>query len=639
MKFWKTFFACLLALVVGGTALLFVSITIMGGLSVLLTPAPTSQLRPQSVLQLDLGRVSDSPVLSPLDQIDPNTLELLPTQSTLQVIEAISTATMDSNIAGIYLRLGDYTEVSAAGIEEIRGALKEFRRSGKWIVAYDEVYSQVGYWLASVANRVYINPMGSLEWSGLASQAMFYKGLLNKLDVEPQIIRHGTFKAAVEPFMTDRMSEANRTQTQALANSMWSVLVADIAEERGLTPDYLQRLADRLAIDSAEAAADYGFVDGLMYEDEVTRYIAGLLEDPSILAQTNIPAPTTDGEVEMTIPKADGSTIEAAEAEVATPQDSISQKSNSIRLNIIPFADYCILKPNTANHISRNKVAVIYAEGTIVSGKGYQEVGDKTLIKKLRRARQDRNVKAVVLRINSPGGSALAAEQMWHEIELLRAEKPVIVSMGAVAASGGYYIAAPADVIFTDRLTVTGSIGVFGLFFDMGDALKNHLGITIDGVKTAAHADIGSPYREMNAAERNYFQRSVDDVYVTFVNRVAAGRNLSYERVDAIAEGRVWSGVDAVRIGLADEFGGLAAAINVAAERGGVASDFRIVEITEELSTLMQLLSSATLSVRERVMRHELGVLYEPWSQMRALESKNGLRAEYLLTTPLTLRD
>jgi protease-4 len=228
---------------------------------------------------------------------------------------------------------------------------------------------------------------------------------------------------------------------------------------------------------------------------------------------------------------------------------------------------------------------------------------------------------------------------MWHEIELLRAEKPVIVSMGAVAASGGYYIAAPADVIFTDRLTVTGSIGVFGLFFDMGDALKNHLGITIDGVKTAKNSDIGSPYREMTAAERSYFQRSVDDVYVTFVNRVSAGRNLSYERVDAIAEGRVWSGVDAVRIGLADEFGGLAAAINVAAERGGVASDFRIVEITEELTGLMQLFSSATTSARQRVMRRELGVLYEPWSQMRALESKNGLRAEYLLTAPLTLRD
>lgn len=637
MKFWKTFFACLLALVVGSTALLFVGGAVIGGLSVLLTPTPTSQLRPQSVLQLDLGRVSDSPVQSPLDQIDPNTLELLPMQSTLQVIETISTATMDNNIAGIYLRLGEYTEVSAAGVEEIRGALQEFRRAGKWIVAYDEVYSQASYWLASVANRVYLNPMGSLQWSGLASQAMFYKGLLDKLDVEPQIIRHGAFKAAVEPFMTDRMSEANRIQNQAMVASMWSVLVADIAEARGLTPDYLQRLADRLAIDSAGAAVDYGLVDGLMYEDEVNKYITELLADPSILVQTSAPTPTSDGEVEAIIPEADGSNADIAEA--AAPQDSTAQKANNVNLNIIPFADYCILKPNTANHISRNKVAVIYAEGNIVSGSGHQQVGDKTLIKKLRKARQDRNVKAVVLRVNSPGGSALAAEQMWHEIELLRAEKPVIVSMGAVAASGGYYIAAPADVIFTDRLTITGSIGVFGLFFDMGDALKNHLGITIDGVKTAQNADIGSPYRAMNAAERSYFQRSVDEVYVTFVNRVSAGRNLSYERVDAIAEGRVWSGVDAVRIGLADEFGGLAAAINVAADRGGVASDFRIVEITEELTGLMQLLSSATTTVREKVMRRELGVLYDTWSQMRALESKSGLRAEYMLTAPLSIRD
>ena len=622
MKFWKTFFACLLAIVVGGMALWMVGVMVIGGVTMLLTPTPTSQLGPSSVLQLDLGRVSDSPVQSPLGQLDPNTLEFLPAQSTLQVIETISTAAVDDNICGVYLRLGEYTEVSAAGVEEIRGALQEFRRSGKWIVAYDEVYSQVGYWLASVADRVYVNPMGGVDWHGLSSQVMFYKGLLDKLDVEPQIIRHGTYKAAVEPFMTDRMSEANRTQTQTVVNSMWDVLVADVAEARGLTPHYVALLADRLMVDGAQAAQEYGLVDGVMYEDQVLDFMSRLTKDASLLTPRKEEI-TPDQEVDMAIPDVAVSNVTSTPAVDTLPAKPMSSP------NIVAFADYCLLRPNTASHISRNKVAVIYAEGDIVSGRGYQQVGDKTLARLIRQARNDKGVKAVVLRVNSPGGSALAAEQIWHELEQLRATKPLIVSMGAVAASGGYYIAAPADVIFADRLTVTGSIGVFGLFFNMGDALQNKLGITVDGVETSSHSDIGSPFRNMDAAERNYFQKNVDEVYVTFVNRVASGRNLSYQRVDAVAEGRVWSGVDARSIGLVDDFGGLAMVINVAADRAGVRNDFRIVELTEELSGLMQLLGSAGVSVRENIMRRQMGVLYEPWHEMRSLETKNGLRAEW----------
>lgn len=630
MKFWKTFLACLTALMVGGILLWFVGAMIIGGVSMLLTPSPTSQLRPSSVLQLDLGRVSDSPVQSPLGQLDPNTLEFIPAQSTLQVIETISTATVDDNICGIYLRLGEYTEVSAAAVEEIRGALLEFRQSGKWIVAYDEVYSQVGYWLASVADRIYVNPVGGVDWHGLASQVMFYKGLLDKLDVKPQIIRHGTYKAAVEPFMTDRMSEANRTQTQTVVNSMWGVLVADVAEQRGLTPHYVSLLADRLMVDGAQAALDYGLVDGVMYEDEVLDFMSRLTKDASLLTPRRAEI-TPDQEVEMAIPD-----VKVNNLPQATAVDTL-QTTTLNTPNIIAFADYCLLRPNTASHISRNKVAVIYAEGDIVSGRGYQQVGDKTLARLIRQARKDKGVKAVVLRVNSPGGSALAAEQIWHELELLRATKPLIVSMGAVAASGGYYIAAPADVIFADRLTVTGSIGVFGLFFNMGDALQNKLGITVDGVETSSHSDIGSPFRNMDAAEQRYFQKSVDDVYVTFVNRVAAGRNLSYERVDAVAEGRVWSGVDARRIGLVDDFGGLATAINVAADRAGVSSDFRIVELTEELSGLMQLLGTAGTAVRENILRQQMGILYEPWHEMRTLENKNGLRTEWLAPFVISL--
>lgn len=639
MKFWKTFFACLLAVVASSMVMWILLVMIIGGMSVMMTSTTATQVLPKSVLQLDLGRVSDKPVASPWSQLDPNTLEIIPAQSTLQVLETLSTAAVDSNIEGIYLRLGEFTSVSGAACEEIRGALAEFKASGKWIVAYEEVYSQVGYWLATVADRVYVNPVGGVTWTGMASNVMFYKGLLDKLDVKPQIVRHGTFKAAVEPFMTDRMSEANRTQNQTLVNSIWEVLVADVAESRGLTPHYLQLLADRLTIDTPQAALEYGLVDGLMYEPQVMEQMAQIIENPEILAPKQTAEITPDQEVEITVPTADGESVEVALTEVKADTTEVAKVQKPTEVQIISFADYCTLKPVTAKHISRNKIAVIYAEGDILSGSAAQDVCDKAFIKLVRKAREDKAVKAVVLRINSPGGSALAAEQMWYELEQLRAEKPLIVSMGGVAASGGYYIAAPADVIFADRVTVTGSIGVFGLFFNMGDALRNKLGVTVDGAKTSSHADIGSPYHSMDAAERAYFQKSVEDVYVTFVNRVAAGRNMSFQSVDAVGEGRVWSGVDARNIGLVDEFGGLAAAINIAADRAGVADDFRVVEITDELTGLMQLFNNASASVRERVMRDQLGVLYEPWMQMRSLESRQGIRAEMMYNPSISIGD
>jgi protease-4 len=248
--------------------------------------------------------------------------------------------------------------------------------------------------------------------------------------------------------------------------------------------------------------------------------------------------------------------------------------------------------------------------------------------KLIKQAADDKGVKAVVLRVNSPGGSALAAEQIWYELQQLRNKKPLIISMGSYAASGGYYIAAPGDAIIADRMTITGSIGVFGMFVDMGDALRNKLGITVDGVSTSSHSDIGTPFRAMDATERAYFQRSVDDVYTTFVGRVASGRNLTFEQVDAIAEGRVWSATDAHRIGLVDDLGGLAAAINVAADRAGVINDFRIVEITEELTGIQQLFSNMSVSIREQVLRKQLGILYDTWNNIQSLQTHTGLRAE-----------
>lgn len=294
-------------------------------------------------------------------------------------------------------------------------------------------------------------------------------------------------------------------------------------------------------------------------------------------------------------------------------------------VNIIHIGDYvAMLLPKR----SENKIAVIYAEGDIVSGGATNALGDSDLRKSIQQAAEDDDIKAVVLRVNSPGGSALAAEQMWYELERLRQVKPLIVSMGATAASGGYYISAPADAILANRVTVTGSIGVFGMFFDMGDALSNKLGITVDGVESNSHSDIGQPFRPMSRAEQQYFQNSVDNVYTTFVSRVATGRNMSYERVDAIAEGRVWSGADARKIGLVDDIGGLVSAINIAADRAGVASDFQIVEITNDPTGITQLFTTVKASLRQQTLREELGILYEPASQIRQLSDKTGIRAE-----------
>ena len=618
MNFWKTFGASLLA---GSIIIaLFISIifSFVGSLGEMFNVVPETIVKPNSVLRLDLGEVRDSPVVDPLEFIDPIDLKIRDINTTLDVINAISAAVVDDNIKGIYIRTTDQTMISAAGLEEVRAALEDFRATGKFVVAYDDSYSQLGYWFATVADKLFLNPQGNIEWYGVSSEVLFYKGLMDKLDIQPQIVRHGTFKAAVEPFVEREMSQANRAQNQMLVNSVWSVLVNDVAQSRGLTPEYVDHVADNLLIQSAYDALSYGFVDGLMYESEVEDFMARAIEDESLLA-SSVPTLSIEQELSMTIPSVDGG--------VAAEQYSIDFSRELRTVNIVNFADYLIQQPLLDND-SPNKIAVIYAEGDIESYGGTKILYESEFRRQVREAAEDDAVKAVVLRINSPGGSALAAEQMWYELERLRQRKPLIVSMGNVAASGGYYIAAPADIILADKLTITGSIGVFGLYFNVGDALKKHLGVTVDGVSSNRYADIGSAFRSMNAKEREFFQNSVDEVYTTFVNRVASGRNLSYEQVDALAEGRVWSGLDALNNGLVDDIGGLIVAINLAAERAGVQDDFSIVEAVDDQTSWLDLFSAPEAVVRERVLREELGELYEPWTEISKLQKKSGIRAE-----------
>jgi len=581
MNFLKTFLAALLAVVVGAGLAMMLGVVMLAGMAAMIGSKAPAAVPHGAVLRLDLGQVTDSPQQSPFAGFDFMSMDMPRHTQLLKVIRSIDAAAEDPRIEGLYLNFGEGTSASLASLEEIRACVVKFKESGKFVVAYEENWSQVGYWFASVADSVYTNPLGSFEWNGLSLDVMFYKGLLDKLDVRPVVVRHGEFKSAVEPFILDRMSPENRLQYEKLAGSIWSMVVDDIAAVRGIEAARLNEWADNLEISSPAAALERGMVDGVVYEDEVMermKELAGGEDDPKVVSLADYMSQVTDAAV------------------------------------------------------SKNKIALIYAEGAIVSGSGGQdEVGSVSLVEKIRKAREDDAVKAVVLRVNSPGGSALAAEVMWRELELLRAEKPLVVSMGATAASGGYYIAAPADAIYADRSTLTGSIGVFGLYMNVGDAMRTKLGVTTDVVNTNRHSDIGSPFREPTKAEMDYLQRSVEDVYSTFVGHVADGRNMVPDAVDKIGQGRVWTGEDALGIGLIDGYGGLVEALSLAADRVGVAGDFRIVEITDDPSPLAALVSGFSASVRANLLQDELGDelggAFRHYRQMREMFDEEGVQA------------
>jgi protease-4 len=581
MNFVKTFFAALLAAVVGFGLVVMIWTMVLVGMVSSFGSSPAAVISSESVLRLDMGAIVDSPSASPLGNFDPLTMKMSKPTTLLKAIQSIQAAADDERIEGIYLNLGEDISMSLAVAEEIRAELVKFRESGKFIVAYQEAWSQVALWFASVADKIYTNPAGEVQWTGLSARVMFYKGLLDKLDIEPVVVRHGTFKSAVEPYILDKMSPENRLQYEKLVSSLWGMIVEDVASARDIPAEELQAWADNLTIDSPAAALERGLVDGLLYEDEVESEIATRL-----------------------------GLGEGEEPEFAS------------------FADYTSQVSST-NYSSTNKIAIIYAEGEIVSGSGGSgQIGSVAMVEKIRKAREDDATVAVVLRINSPGGSALASEVMWRELELLRAEKPLIVSMGDTAASGGYYIAAPGDAIYADRATLTGSIGVFGLFANVGDALEKKIGVTVDVVKSGRSADLGMPmFRDPSSGELAYLQKGVEEVYSTFVGHVAEGRNMSPEAVDAIGQGRVWAGGDALEIGLVDGFGGLVDAISLAAERVGVADDFRLWEVVGEASPFDALFSGLSASVRRWALKEELGEAFDHYEHLRGMLDERGVQA------------
>ena len=581
MNFIKTFLAALLAFVLGSLAILlfgmFILFAIAGSME------RTVTVKEGSILRIDFSEViNDAPSSDPLAGFDFRTLQSTRQLSLLKVLRTLEAAAVDDRIEGIYLRMNGTGGVTGTAlIEELREAIELFKQSGKFVVAYNETYSQGQYYLASAADRIYLQPEGGMDWSGLSTSLMFYKGLFDKLDLKAEVFRPTVckYKSAVEPYILDRMSEANREQMQALVDSMWGTIAEAVAASRGIDEERLNEIADKLQVTLPEDALKYGFVDGLLYEDQMKEVFAELgVED--------------DGEGNY---------------------------------DFVSLGDYASMVGVDLDNLGADRVAVVYADGQIVDGEGYGDaVYGNSLAAELADVRRDEKVKAVVVRVNSPGGSALASDVIWREMELLRAEKPVVVSMGSYAASGGYYISCPADVIVADRLTLTGSIGVFGMFLNPIDALKNKLGITLDGVKSNASAGMGS-VEPLTPAQRASIMRGVDKVYETFTQDVAAGRNLPIEKVLDIAGGRVWSGSDALGIGLIDAYGGLKTAIALAVDKAGLGENFRVVEVTQQPSGLAAMLSALNVSVRKAFVRSELQELFGGYDRVQRLLRMQGV--------------
>lgn len=550
--FFKTFLACLAALVAVWIISFIVFAGIIGSAASMFSSEVDTSYDKGTYLYVTLNEsISDSPNADPMAQFDFATMSVKKSLTLIKALSGIEAAALDENIEGIYMDLSAAQPLDMATFTTIRKAMERFKTSGKPIVCYADYYSHSTYFLASLADKIYLAPAGSLQWQGLASQVMFFKGTLDKLGVKPEIIRHGKFKSAIEPYTETKMSEANRLQTQKLVGSIWGYIVEEVSKSRDVTPELLQQYATDLTVTNGKKAEELKFIDGLEYNQNVEKMLA----------------------------------------------DKMGEKT----LKKISLYRY-VSGTNKAmeKKYSANKVAIIYAEGNIVSassGSGV-EIVSGAINEQLHKAAADSTVKAVVLRINSPGGSALAADNIWSEVKNLRDKKPVIVSMGSVAASGGYYIAAPADIILAEPTTITGSIGVFGLMFNAKDGLRDKLGITVDGVNTNPSADMGSIARPLTTAERAFIQSGVEDVYSTFIEKVAEGRNLSLKRVDQLGQGRVWSGIDALEVGLIDGYGSLPEAIAIAAERAGVVDSFRIYTYSNEPTTFEALFSAMSMEAK-----------------------------------------
>ena len=551
--FFKMFFASLLALIIFSVVGFFIFLALIAGLA--RSDKPT--VEKNSVLVVNLSQpYLEQQVENPLATFSSN--DELTVPGVYDVVRLIHKATNDDKIKGIYLQSGINPNGFAA-CEEIRNALVAFKKSGKFILAYSEMMTQKSYHVANVADRLYVNPKGMFDWTGFSAELLFLKGTLEKLDIEPQIFYAGKFKSATEPFRTDKMTEENKLQTSVWLGDLYSHFLVKAAEARKIDTANLHRLANDATIRTPQDAITHKLIDGVKYDDEI--------------------------------------------------KDEIKEKlklGKYDKINFISINTY--FKAGGYKRSSGEKIALIYAEGVIIDGGGDQtQIASADYIRLIRKARLDKTIKAIVFRVNSGGGSALASETIWRELSLAKKEKPVVVSFGDVAASGGYYISCAADSIFGSPTTITGSIGVFGIIPNMEGFFKNKLGVTFDGVKTGPYADLGAIYRPMNENEKKFVQQNIDEIYMSFKQRVADGRKKPIEYVDSIAQGRVWSGTKAIENGLIDKLGGLQDAVDCAARMAKLKT-YRLREYPEVQNVFDRLFGgSRDNSLKTEAMRKELG--------------------------------
>jgi len=492
-------------------------------------------------------------------------------------LKAVKKAKTDDNIKCIYLNVSS-PNAGFATLREVRNALIDFKKSHKKIIAYSEVYTQGAYYLASVADKVYLNPEGALEFKGFSSELTFFKGTLEKVGVEMQVIRVGNYKSAVEPFILDKMSDYNRKQVTAYVGGLYNTFLTDIAQSRNIQKDSLYNIADNYKVQQPQDAVNFKMIDALKYKDQILEELKGL-----------------------------------------------SGRTRGENIRSVTINDYA--KNNTDTGEGKDKVAVIYANGEISGGEGSDnQIGSERISRAIRKARLDDNIKAVVLRVNSPGGSALASDVIWREIVLTKKEKPVIASFGDVAASGGYYIGCAADSIFVQPNTITGSIGVFGIIPNFQNLMTNKLGITFDGVKTGKYADIMATNRPMTAGERFIIQNELNRIYSGFVSRVADGRKKSKAYIDSIGGGHVWIGTDAVQIGLADRIGSFNDAIKAAAKKAKL-KNYKVVEYPDVIDPWKSLMDEGTDKVKTYYTKQELGDNYMLYQQMKKVIASSGIQA------------
>ncbi|OIP01989.1 MAG: signal peptide peptidase SppA [Bacteroidetes bacterium CG2_30_33_31] len=577
----KSFFKYTFASVLGTFITLAIIFFLFLGIALSVSEKEPVTVKSNSILKISLSKpITEREPINPLSEFGLGDNNYI--QGLNSVLASIKQAKEDPNIKGIYLDAGIIAGGGLATLEEIRNALLDFKKSGKFIISYAENYSQKAYYVASVSDKIYINPMGIIDFKGLYAQIAFFKNALDKLDIQMQIIRGpgNKFKSAVEPFILDRMSEANKEQTSVFLSSLWENMLTNISKSRNISVKKLQQIADNLTTYDTDAAFKNGIVDGLKYLNEVNEELKILTKTPKNKELTFI---------------------------------NIGEYQQTLKIQ---------------NRKSKNKIALIYASGEIVSGEGDDEtIGSDRLAAAISDARKDISIKAIVLRVNSPGGSALASEIIYHELILAKAVKPVVISMGDYAASGGYYISCMANKIFAQPNTITGSIGVFGMIPNIKNFVNNKLGITFDGVKTGENADMSSIVKPLSEFQTETIRNAIDHIYNTFIGHVADGRNLSKNIVDSMAQGRVWSGTDAKKLGLVDELGNIDNAIAMAAKLAKL-ENYRITELPKQktiIEEILRNLNSQTSAIL--YLKNNFGVYGQYINYLKTIDQKDNYQA------------